>query len=106
MLKNVLVFSCYRKISVFVKQSTLFCTKAIISGGFRKCSSKWIFTKTGVFENAQDQCERTKASKNKNSAITTTQNTCPVAPLQGDFTKTEHCNRIKAAKKDIFPPFL
>ena len=40
--------------------------------GFQKRSSKWIFTKTEVFENAVDQCERTKTDKNKNAITATT----------------------------------
>ena len=42
------------------------------NGGFQKRSSKWIFTKMEVFENAIDQCERTKTDKNKNAATATT----------------------------------
>ena len=38
---------------------------------FSKRSSKWIFTKTEAFENAVDQCERTKTDKNKNAATAT-----------------------------------
>ena len=58
--------------SVFVKPFTLLRTKTHKNGGFRKRSSKWIFTKTEVFENAVDQCERTKTDKNKNAATATT----------------------------------
>ena len=60
------------KISVFVKPFTLLRTKTHKNGGFRKRSSKWIFTKTEVFENAMDQCERTKTDKNKTAATATT----------------------------------
>ena len=47
-----------RKISVFVKVFTLIRKKRHKNGCFRKCYQKWISTKTEVFENAFDQCER------------------------------------------------
>ena len=59
-----------------MKPFTLLRTKTHKKGfshkGFRKRSSKWIFTKTEFFENAVDQCERTKTDKNKNAATATT----------------------------------
>ena len=68
--------------SVFVKnreKNIRFCEtvhttphKTHKNGGFQKRSSKWIFTKTEVFENAVDECERTKTDKNKNAATATT----------------------------------
>ena len=40
-----------------------------VNGGFRKRSQTWISTKTEVFENAFDQCERTKSELFENAPI-------------------------------------
>ena len=42
------------------------------SGDFQKRSSKWIFIKREVCENAVDQCEHAKMGKNKTAATATT----------------------------------
>ena len=59
--------------------------------------------KTEVFENALDQCERTKMGKNKNAVIATIQNTYSMAPTRKDiycFLRSyEQCDHTKT---DIF----
>ena len=56
-----------KEISVFVK--TVYTTPHKNAQTWK--FSKLIFTKTEGFENAVDQCERTKMDKNKNAAIAT-----------------------------------
>ena len=87
-----------RKISGFAKPVTLLRTKTYKNGGFQKRSSKWIFTKTEVFENALDQCENTKTDENKNAAVATIQITHSMAPLQSDLIKTHQCE-LKPQKR-------
>ena len=42
------------------------------NGHFRKRSFKWIFTRTEVFKNTLDLCERTETDKKKNGSTATT----------------------------------
>ena len=71
---------------------------------FKKRSSKWIFTKTEVFENAVDQCERTKKTdKNKNAATATTKYFTHFSPnLMFNLKETKTCE-IEYITLPVFP---